>query len=154
MTAFKKTIFGKVLRGAGKLGKFAAPIVLGAVTGGAGAVALKAAGKAGIFKKAGTKLANIYKKRVGKGTVLGNALQEAKVAASESAGEVIGSQAHAIVDEFSNQEPKSDVQKGFQKGLEDGAKKSWIQQNIVLVVSVLLGLAVLLFAAFKQKKVR
>jgi hypothetical protein len=93
MTAFKKTIFGRILGGVGKVVKVAAPIALGVATGGA-ALGLAGAGSlvskvsgGGLFSKIG---GLFKKKKPGAGTVLGNSAAPAPATTTNIALPTLG----------------------------------------------------------------
>jgi hypothetical protein len=147
MTAFRNTIFGRVLGGVGKVASVVAPIVVPAV--GAG-VLVAAAAKTGLFSKIG----NIFKKKEG-GTVLGNALGKtaSEVIKSSAAiiGENVGSTAHAILTNGPPAEEGS-AKESFNKGAKRGFLADLWETKKGIVIGAIVALGIIIFLIFNKRK--
>lgn len=173
MTVFRKTIFGKILGGLGKVAVAAAPLVIpaaGIAIG--GAVAAK---KTGFFSKIG----NIFKKKSG-GTVLGNIvpgsitslaaagntynneskgllggffrnmLSSAGSAGIAAVGTSIGESAGQFASTLSGKTegPDSPLASGFKKGFTKG----WVKDNMGIVIVIVLGFGIFLYIILRKKR--
>lgn len=154
MTVFKKTIFGKILGGAGKVLKVAAPLALAAVGGGIVASAVSKVSGGGLFSKIG---GLFKKKQPGAGTPLGNILDSAKTAvtnagnaAAQSFGESVGSTAHAVVDNIA-MEAGSGTPTPFGEGVKKGFLTDLWENQKGIVIAVVLGIIVIVVLIFKKK---
>ena len=173
MTVFRKTIFGKILGGLGKVAVAAAPILIpaaGLAVG--GAVAAK---KTGFFSKIG----NIFKKKSG-GTVLGNIvpgsitslaaagntynneskgllggffrnmLSSAGSAGIAAVGTSIGESAGQFASNLAAKGEGTDgpVAQGFKKGFTGG----WVKNNMGIVIAAVIGIGIILYLIFRKKR--